>query len=117
MAKKILSVSDNDALRITRHMMLANRGFEVVSVANLRELRTALKSGDFDLVILGVSIDGPGKREMAGSVRRLCEAAQILELCRISPEVPDAEHHLISPEPAEIDHTVGQILRWDKAGN
>lgn len=114
MAKKILSVSDNDALRITRHMMLANKGFDVVSVANLRELRTALKSGGFDLVILGVSIDGRGKREMAVSVRKLCDEAKILELCRISPEVPDADHHLISAEPAEIDHAVGQILREDK---
>jgi CheY-like chemotaxis protein len=114
MAKKILSVSDNDALRITRHMMLANQGFDVISVANLRELRTALKSGGFDLVILGISIDGPGKREMAKDVRRLCDKASILELCRISPEVPDAEHHLISAEPAEIDHAVGQILRGNK---
>lgn len=114
MAKKILSVSNNDALRITRHMMLENKGFDVVSVANLRELRAALKSGDFDLVILGISIDGPAKREMAGNVRRLCEEAQILELCRISPEVPDAEHHLIGAEPAEVDQAIGQILRGDR---
>jgi DNA-binding response OmpR family regulator len=114
MARKILSVSDNDALRITRHMMLANKGFEVVSVANARELRAALKSGDFDLVILGVSIDGSGKRDMATNVRRLCERAQILELCRISPEVPDAEYHLISAEPAEIDQAVTQILLGNK---
>ncbi len=115
MAKKILSVSDNDALRITRHMMLANKGYHVVSVANLRELRVTLKSGDFDLVILGVSLDGPAKREMAGSIRQLCAEAQILELCRISPEVPDADHHLIGAEPAEVDHAVGEILRGDKA--
>lgn len=114
MAKKILSISDNDALRITRHMMLENKGFDVVSVANLREMRTALKAGDFNLVILGISIDGSAKREMAGNVRRLCENAQILELCRISPEVPDAEHYLISAEPAEIVHAVGRILRGEQ---
>jgi DNA-binding response OmpR family regulator len=39
-------------------MMLQNQGFEAVSAANLRETRNALKSGDFDLVILGVSMDG-----------------------------------------------------------
>jgi CheY-like chemotaxis protein len=110
MAKKILSVSDNDALRATQHMMLQNRGYEVISVANSRETRNALRSGDFDLVILGVSIDGKIKREIAASVRKLCSEGQILELCRISPEVPDAEHHLFSAEPEEIDHSIRRIL-------
>lgn len=114
MPKKILSVSDNDALRVTRHIMLENRGYDVVSVANLREIRTALKSGDFDLVILGVSVDGEMKRDMACATRKLCNRARILELCRISPEVPDAEHHLFSAEPEEVDHTIGRILRGEK---
>jgi CheY-like chemotaxis protein len=114
MPKKILSISDNDALRVTRHIMLENRGYEVVSVANLRETRTALKSGDFDLVILGVSMDGEVKRDMAGVTRKLCNRARILELCRISPEVPDAEHHLFSAEPEEVDQTIGRILRGEK---
>lgn len=114
MPKKILSVSDNDALRVTRHIMLANKGYEVVSVANLRETRTALKAGDFDLVILGVSMDGNAKRDMAWTARKLCNRAKILELCRISPEVSDADHHLFSAEPEEVDHTVGRILRGEK---
>jgi DNA-binding response OmpR family regulator len=111
MPKKILSISDNDALRVTRHIMLKNRNFEVVSAANLRETRNALKSGDFDLVILGVSLEGDVKREMAGLARKHCDKAKILELCRISPEVHDAEHHLYSPEPEDLDNTVGSILR------
>ena len=114
MPKKILSISDNDALRVTRHMMLQNRSFEVASVANLRETRNALKSGDFDLVILCLSIDGPDKREMATLTRKLCDGAQILELCRISPEVPGADHHLFSPEPADLDQTVDRILRGER---
>ena len=114
MPKKILSVSDNDALRVTRHMMLQNRKFEVTSAANLRDTRNALKSGDFDLVILCLSVDGDEKREMANMARKLCEHAQILELCRISPEVPDAEHHLFSPEPADLDQSVDRILRGER---
>ena len=114
MPKKILSVSDNDALRVTRHMMLRNRSFEVASAANLRETRNALKAGDFDLVILCVSIDATEKREMATLARKFCENAQILELCRISPEVPDAEHHLFSPEPEDLDQAVSSILRGEK---
>lgn len=114
MPKKILSISDNDAIRVTRHIMLENQGYEVVSVANLRETRTALKSGDFDLVILGVSMEGDMKREMAGAARKLCNGARILELCRISPEVRDAEHHLFSAEPEEVDQTIGKILRGER---
>lgn len=114
MPKKILSISDNDALRVTRHMMLQNRRFKVASVANLRETRNALKSGDFDLVILCLSIDGEEKREMANLARKLCDGAKILELCRISPEVPEAEHHLFSPEPQDLDETVGRILRGER---
>lgn len=94
--------------------MLQNRSFEVASAANLRETRNALKTDDFDLIILCVSIDGAEKREMANMARKLCKQAQILELCRISPEVPDAEHHLFSPEPEDLDQTVGKILRGEK---
>jgi CheY-like chemotaxis protein len=115
MAKKVLSVSGNDALRVTRHMLLKSRGYDVVSAANLRETRNALKSGDFDLVILGISIDGEVKREMATITRKLCDRAQILELCRISPEVADADHHLLSAEPQEVDQTISRILRGEKA--
>jgi len=114
MAKKVLSISGNDALRVTRHMLLESRGYDVVSAANLRETRNALKSGDFDLVILGISIDGEVKREMASITRKLCENAQILELCRISPEVADADHHLLSAEPEEIDQTIRHMLRGEK---
>jgi CheY-like chemotaxis protein len=110
---KILSISDNDALRVTRHMMLQNRNLDVASAANLRETRNALKSGDFDLVILCVSIDAEQKREMASMARKMCERAKILELCRISPEVPEAEHHLFNPEPADLDQTVDRILKGE----
>lgn len=113
MSKKILSISDNDALRVTRHIMLQNRSFDVVSAANLRETRNALKAGDFDLIILGVSLDAEVKREMASLARKHCDNAQILEICRISPEVHDADHHLYSPEPEDLDNTVNHILRQE----
>jgi hypothetical protein len=95
-------------------MMLQNRSFEVASAANLRETRNALKTRDFDLVILCISIDGAEKREMASMARKMCDGAPILELCRISPEVPEAEHHLYSPEPEDLDQTVGRILRGEQ---
>ena len=117
MPKKVLSISGNDALRVTRHMLLESRGYEVISAANLRETRNALKSGDFDLVILGLSIDGNIKREMATITRKLCGKAKILELCRISPEVADADHHLMSAEPEEVDHTIGRILRGESTAD
>src|SRR5437868_10740150 len=103
MRKKILSVSGNDALRVTRHMMLESRGFDVVSTANLRETRNALKSANFDLVILGISIDGEVKREMTAIIRKACKRTQILELCRISPEVPEAEYHLLDRKSTRLN--------------
>jgi DNA-binding response OmpR family regulator len=114
MPQKVLSISGNDALRVTRHLLLKSRGYDVVSAANLRETRNALKSGDFDLVILGLSIDGNTKREMASITRKLCGNAKVLELCRISPEVADADHHLLSAEPEEVDQAIGRILRGEK---
>jgi DNA-binding NtrC family response regulator len=84
MPKKVLSISGNDALRVTRHMMLESRGYDVVSAANLRETRNALKSGDFDLVILGISIEGEIKREMASITRKLCEKAPNSGSCAAS---------------------------------
>ena len=73
-----------------------------------------MKSGDFDLVIIGVFIDGEAKRAMASITRKFCENAKILELCRISPEVVDADHHLLSAEPEEVDQTIDRILRGEK---
>src|SRR5436190_6873436 len=98
MRKKILSVASNDALRVTRHMMLQSRGFEVVSTANIRETHNVLKSADFDLVILGVAIEGGQKREMANLTRKHCDRAEILEL--VASALKSAMRTIISSAPS-----------------
>jgi hypothetical protein len=78
MPKKVLSISGNDALRVTRHMMLESRGYDVVSAANLRETRNALKSGDFHLVILGISIEGRSSGKWPALLANFARRHQIL---------------------------------------
>lgn len=112
MAAKILSISANDALRLTRQLLLENAGYEVLSASsNLREVRAAArKLGKCDLVIIGHSLVPRVKRSLAEVIRNVQPACPILELCLASPNIQDAEFHLRGAEPEELLSTIHLIL-------
>lgn len=113
---RILSVSFDEPLLRTRHMLLEREGYDVVSslglVASLKECR----NGRFDLFILGHSIDYSNKKELVDAFRRTCPAPIVsLRLAGEKP-VEGADYH-IDPDPKMILETVSEIVRTHNASD
>lgn len=107
--KYILSISPSQALLTTRKMLLEREGYAVVSCANFREMEAACTDRQFDLAIIGHSLEANTKRALAARIRDLSPGTPILEMCHISPEITDAEF-TTSDNPTEVIRHVRQIL-------
>jgi DNA-binding response OmpR family regulator len=107
---RILSVSFDEPLLRTRHMLLEREGYDVVSALGLVASLKECQSGGFDLFILGHSIDYSDKKELVDSFRRTCPAP-IISL-RLTGEKPveGADYH-IDPDPKNILETVAEVVR------
>src|SRR4051794_17603309 len=90
--------------------MLEEAGFNITSAAGLRDAEYVCKRATFDLIIIGQNYPGDEKRRIAAAIRTLLPAIPILELCRISPEIPSAEYVLYQPAPEDIVQLVKSIL-------
>ena len=107
--KSLLSVCLNDSIRHTRHLLLQNAGYEVESVLNVRDLRSACKRRKFDLVIVCHSLDSRAKQFLGANMWLLCRNTPVLELCIVSPEMKTG-HHLINPSPEALLESVESIV-------
>src|SRR3954469_16918994 len=97
--KHILNISPVENLRRTRELMLEEAGFVVTSIGSLRETQHVCRRASFDLVMIEQSLEADEKRMIAASVREHCKDTPIMEICRVSPEVPNAEYVLRDPSP------------------
>lgn len=73
---RILSVSYDEALLETRHMLLEGAGYEVVSALGLQASVELCKRGGFDIFILGHSIAHSEKLELVETFHSLCRAVR-----------------------------------------
>ena len=112
---RILSASYYDALRRTRHMLLEEQGYEVVSTDRLESTLEQCKLGGFDLFILGHSIPQEDKQKMVEAFRQHCSAL-IISLRRHPAEgiVDTADYH-IDPDPKPLLEFITDLVR-QKAG-
>jgi DNA-binding response OmpR family regulator len=74
MAPRILSVSYDESLLVTRQMMLERAGFTVTSALGFEEALEHCDSGNFDLLLVGHSIPQRDKRSLIKAARRTCKA-------------------------------------------
>lgn len=111
---RILCVSQDQLLLRMREMLLEREGYEVVSTLGVEAGLAECKKGDFDLFVLGHSIDYPERQKLVDEFRRSC-AAPILCLRRNMGEQPvdGAEFH-IEPDPEMLLQTIERILRKRK---
>jgi hypothetical protein len=72
-------------LRATRHKILAEAGYEAVSVSEWEELVRECSARTFDLVILGQSLTPSFKQNAADFILRHCARTAILEIYVASP--------------------------------
>ncbi len=114
---RILSVSYDEPLLRTRHMLLQQSGYEVVSTLGFTESLRHCKQGSFDLFILGHSIPYSDKMQLVERFRGVC-SAPIISLRRSSGEqlVDGADHH-IEPDPEPLLDLVARILSGKAAAS
>lgn len=107
---KILSVSYDEPLLRTRHMLLQHSGYDTVSSFGFMASLQHCKQGHFDLFILGHSIPHADKEQLVEEFRRVCPAP-IISLRRSSGErlVDGADYH-IEPDPEPLLDLVERVL-------
>jgi CheY-like chemotaxis protein len=110
MAKRILSLATDPSLLKLREMILRAAGYEVMSATNLLQVIEAYASGDFDLILIGHTISGNEKRRIAIKLRELGTKGEVLELCLVSPEIPNVDHWLIESEPQQLLDRIREVL-------
>ncbi len=107
---RILSVSFDEPLLRTRHMLLEREGYDVVSTLGLVPSLKECEKGNFDLFILGHSIDYSDKKELVDTFRRNCRAP-IISLRLFGEKAVDGADYHIQPDPRDILEIVAQIVR------
>jgi DNA-binding response OmpR family regulator len=107
---RILSVSYDEPLLRTRHMLLQQSGYETVSSFGFIASLQHCKHGKFDLFILGHSIPQSDKQQLVEEFRRVCPAP-IISLRRNPGEqlVDGADYHL-EPDPEPLLNLVERVL-------
>jgi DNA-binding response OmpR family regulator len=114
---RILSVSYDEVLLRTRHMLLEREGYEVVSAAGFSASLEKCKQGGFDLFVLGHSIPQEEKAKLVEEFRQSCPAP-IISLRRNAGEqlVVHADHH-IEPDPEPLLKLVSELAKNNKDDN
>ena len=115
MPHRILSLATDPSLITLREMVLKTAGYEVMSATSLIQVDQALETGDFDLVLISHTITEKEKRRIATRLRDLGTAADVLELCFISPEIPDVDHWMIESDPQALLDKIKDIFEGRKA--
>src|SRR5258706_4831762 len=110
MRVRLLSISDNRVLLQTRHLILQQAGFDVVSVADMQELTSALAQGEFDVFILGHSLPSKEKLRVYHLVRGHSQDTPVLELYKFSPDLDTGFSLGAHSEPEELIDAVHRSL-------
>jgi DNA-binding response OmpR family regulator len=99
---RILSISEDEILLRTRHLIFEKEGYEVVSVHGINSAMEHSKEGDFDILVIGHSIPHENKEKIARAFRQASQGA-IVSLRRDAGEqvvVEGADYHVeADPEP------------------
>ena len=106
----ILSIAGTDSVRTTRELLLKEQGFMVVSASGLREISHVCRRSKFDLIVVGHAFEENEKLAIAEVLRKDAPGTPILEICRVSPVLPQAQHVLRSPDPEDLVREVKNIL-------
>jgi len=111
MSKRILSVSYDESLLVTRSLLLEREGHQVTSELGFTQSAARCAEGNFDLFILGHSIPEDDKQELMRIFRANC-TAPVLALRLEGEDAPDgADYRAFPNDPAELLKTVAQILK------
>jgi DNA-binding response OmpR family regulator len=107
---RILSVSCDETLLRTRHMLLEGAGYEVVSALGYEAGLGECNKGLFDLFVLGHSIPQSEKEKMVEAFRRVCQAT-IISLCHnVGEQIVDGADFHIEPVPEPLLKLIEDVV-------
>jgi len=111
-AKKILSIAADDALRVSRQLILERAGFEVVSASSLEDA-VAICQNAFALFILGQTSSPDEQVRLARILRKKSPGIPLLELhSHGTPYVPKSDYSVETLDgPEALVLTVQRILQ------
>ncbi|MFN3708115.1 response regulator [Microcella sp.] len=109
----VVVADDDDLVRAVLRMALESPQLIVRDAADTESLDEALRQGDADLVVLDISIPGPGLAHNIGLIRTASPAPRILILSG-DAAVPQAQSGLIDDfarKPIELDDLRERVAR------
>ena len=99
MKKRILSISYDKVLLLTRQALLEREGFEVRSAYGFAEAMEACQGhDDFDVVIMGHSMPENDKTALVTALRSKCDAPLVSLFKRGDPAMPQADYSVDAHE-------------------
>lgn len=116
MAKKVLSIAADSALRISRQLILEQAGFEVASASGLEEALVLCEQARFALFILGQTSSEDEQNKLAKLLSKKFPGVPFLELhSHGTAYLPKADYSLETMDgPEALVLTVQRI--FEKAG-
>lgn len=98
---RILSISYDDDLLVTRHLLLERQGHSVISAMGFAE--AIEKAGpDYDVIIIGHSMPQKDKRAVIAELRDRGCTAPVLGLLRANePAIPEVTAAVL-PDPQQV---------------
>lgn len=108
---RILSISYDETLLLTRDLLLKSEGYAVVSALGFHHGIRACRSGGFDLFVLGHSIPKDDKLDLIRAFREKSPGAQVIALTRANePRLNEVDLYLNPGDPAELVRGIGSLL-------
>jgi CheY-like chemotaxis protein len=113
MNKRILSVSYDQPLLVTRQMILEQAGFDVSSAFGFAEaLEVCQTRHDFDLILMGHSMPQKDKMALIAALRPKCSAPLLSILRHGDSPIPQADYSVDSADgPAVLLDAVKAALK------
>lgn len=112
MARRILSISTDRSLLVTRHLLLKQAGHDVVSAIGWRAGLIHCSAVKFDLIIFGHGIPRSDKASMLRAIRDVCSTPVLSLYRRDEGPLPGVDYVLDgSAEPTALLQLVDSIFR------
>ena len=100
---RVLSISYDETLLLTRELMLKGEGHDVVSALGFHRGSEACRRGGFDLFILGHSIPKDDKLDLIQYFREKNPGGRVIALTRANESrLKEVDLYLNPGEPAEL---------------
>ena len=108
--KRVICVSWEPSLATTRHLLLTDAGYEVLSIVGPHEIERLRSTLHADLVVLAHSVPPEEKLRAFTLLREACDAPVLSLLRPHQTKLPQADFAVEALSPSDFLAAVNQIL-------